>query len=145
MMVHLIAVILTAMTLQHPSPPAVKRLAEPEEMRCLAENIYHEARGESDAGQMAVALTTLSRVRSHIWPDTICGVVYQDRQFSWTMRDVSVREPEAWLKSQIVARQALVSKKPWAATFFHAISVNPEWSDGYTLVATIGNHKFYRF
>ena len=30
------------------------------DVHCLAENIYHEARGESTAGKMAVALVTLN-------------------------------------------------------------------------------------
>ena len=33
------------------------------EIKCLAENIYFEARGESTAGKMAVALVTLNRVK----------------------------------------------------------------------------------
>ena len=32
------------------------------DIHCLAENIYFEARGESTAGRMAVALVTLNRV-----------------------------------------------------------------------------------
>jgi len=44
---------------------------------CLAQNIYHEARGESIAGQFAVAHTTLNRVKSSAYPQTVCGVVTQ--------------------------------------------------------------------
>ena len=45
------------------------------DIHCLAENIYFEARGESTAGKMAVALVTLNRVMDERFPDTICGVV----------------------------------------------------------------------
>ena len=48
-----------------------------DELHCLAKNVYHEARGESKAGKLAVAHVTLNRVHSDEFPDTVCGVVYQ--------------------------------------------------------------------
>ena len=63
----------------------------PFEVRCLARNIYHEARGEDIDGQIAVAQVTLNRVDSPRYPNSICDVVYHDKgprawdcQFSWT-------------------------------------------------------------
>ena len=46
-----------------------------EDLRCLAENIYHEARGEPLAGQYAVAEVTMNRVRSREFPNSVCAVV----------------------------------------------------------------------
>ena len=69
--------------------------ADESEIECLAQNIYHEARSESTAGRMAVALVTLNRVNDKRFPDSICGVVKQTKyypsgnidlhscQFSW--------------------------------------------------------------
>ena len=69
--------------------------AKQKEIECLAQNIYHEARSESTAGRMAVALVTLNRVKDQRFPNTICGVVKQTKyypsgkidlhscQFSW--------------------------------------------------------------
>ena len=37
--------------------------ADESEIECLAQNIYHEARSESTAGRMAVALVTLIELR----------------------------------------------------------------------------------
>ena len=64
------------------------------DLRCLAENIYFEARGEPLRGQYAVAEVTLNRVASPHFPDTICDVVHDTRwdsrrqrrvaHFSWT-------------------------------------------------------------
>lgn len=45
--------------------------------RCLAENIYHEARNESTAGMVAVGNVTLNRMESSHFPNTICDVVHQ--------------------------------------------------------------------
>lgn len=53
-------------------------------LTCLAENVYHEARGESVEGQLAVALVTLGRTLFPEYPKDVCGVVYQKNQFSWT-------------------------------------------------------------
>ena len=48
-----------------------------QEMMCLAENIYFEARAEGIEGKAAVANTTRNRVQSKDFPNTYCGVVYQ--------------------------------------------------------------------
>ena len=44
---------------------------------CLALNLYHEARGESLAGNLAVGFVTMNRVADPRYPDTVCGVVKQ--------------------------------------------------------------------
>jgi len=55
-----------------------------EDVRCLAENIYHEARNQGTAGWLAVASVTLNRVTDDRFPDTICGVVFQaETKESW--------------------------------------------------------------
>jgi len=55
-----------------------------EEARCLAENIYHEARNQGTAGWLAVASVTLNRVADRRFPNTICGVVFQaETKESW--------------------------------------------------------------
>src|SRR6056300_1537799 len=48
-----------------------------QEMICLAENIYFEARAEGMDGKAAVANVTRNRVESEQFPNTYCGVVYQ--------------------------------------------------------------------
>ena len=73
-------------------------------MRCLAEAIYFESRGEPETGQAAVAQVVLNRVRSGIFPANVCGVVYQDRnrpfacQFSFACegRSLRIEEPGPW-------------------------------------------------
>ena len=50
---------------------------EQRERRCLATAIYFEARGEPVSGQVAVGQVIMNRVRSPLFPQTICGVVYQ--------------------------------------------------------------------
>lgn len=48
----------------------------------LANLIYCEAGGEPDEGQLAVGSVVINRVLSSVYPDTVTGVIYQNRQFS---------------------------------------------------------------
>ena len=55
-----------------------------EEARCLAENVYHEARNQGTAGWLAVASVTMNRVTDGRFPNTICEVVFQaETKESW--------------------------------------------------------------
>ena len=46
-----------------------------QQLWCLSQNIYFEARAESYSGKQAVANVTRNRVRSEAHPDSYCGVV----------------------------------------------------------------------
>lgn len=50
--------------------------------KLLANIIYCEAGGEPYAGQVAVGAVVINRVLSSCYPNTIVGVVYQNKQFS---------------------------------------------------------------
>ena len=47
--------------------------------KCLAEAVYFEARGEAVRGQIAVAQVVMNRTFSGFYPNTVCGVVYQNK------------------------------------------------------------------
>lgn len=127
-----------------PAPAKILDI-EQRDLHCLALNIYHESRGESLAGQAAVALVTLNRVHSPHWPRTVCGVVYQPRQFSWTLqRHKPVHDPRAWQTAVAVARAAVEGRfQHFSATHFHTHQVRPHWRKKLEVVTTIGNHIFY--
>jgi hypothetical protein len=80
---------------------------------CLAENIYHEARGEPTDAKYLVGMVTLARVKDPDpqWPDkTICGVIAQDRQFSWTLdyKLATTRsEQKEWADAKRIARDLI--------------------------------------
>jgi hypothetical protein len=129
---------------------------EAEERNCLAEAIYYEARSESRIGRMAVADVVLNRVASPVYPDSICGVVYQGSerrtgcQFSFTC-DGSMkahRNQRQWREAELLAGAVLAGvRKPVTryATHYHANYVSPPWAENLSPTATIGTHKFYRF
>jgi len=119
------------------------------EVFCMAENLYHEARGEGEEGKRAVALVTLNRVAHVDYGDTVCDVVHEPWQFSWTHMDVTIDldnpiERRAWEASQEVARKALNREfinDMIGVTHYHATHVKPDW--GKIQVAQVGNHIFY--
>jgi len=114
---------------------------------CMALNIYHEARDQPVAGQVAVGQVVMNRVASSRYPDSVCGVVYDDMQFSWYWDGKSDMplEPRAWESSVLVARAVLAGSghNDMEGVFhYHATRVNPFWSKEMTLVAHIGDHVF---
>ena len=121
---------------------------DPEQHKCLAMNIYHEARGERVEGQIAVAHVTLNRVDHKNWPSSICEVVYEPKQFSWThmIKDHTPSNFKAYRDAEIIARDVMIGNTEdptYGAVFYHANYVNPDWADQVDLSKIIGRHLFY--
>ncbi len=120
-----------------------------EELGCLAMNIYHEARSEETSGKLAVAAVTKNRVISNEYPSTICEVVWQAKQFSWTSLKVKyhvIDDADAWVESLRIAglfMRGTPRSEAGDATHYHATRVKPSWSVDQRIVAQIGNHIFY--
>jgi spore germination cell wall hydrolase CwlJ-like protein len=137
---------------------AKRALRRADDLECLAENVYFEARGEPLNGQYAVAEVTLNRTRALHFPHTICQVVHESRwdpsrrryvaDFSWTeLGSLMPEDGPAWQQAMEVAsnvyddlRDPLVP----GALFYHATNVRPRWAKSRKAIATIGNHIFYR-
>ncbi len=119
------------------------------ELGCMALNIYHEGRGESVNGQVAIASVTMNRVDSKHYPDTVCEVVWQRRQFSWThiaARHHAITDVNAWQQAIDIARQFLEGDRlapVGNATHYHAEGVEPYWIAENEPVGKVGNHYFY--
>lgn len=126
------------------------------EQTCLATGIYFEARGESERGQAAVAQVILNRVRNPAYPDTICGVVYQNRnwrnrcQFSFACdgRADRITNKRAYERAERIAMDVTTGRE-WladvgSATHYHATYVRPRWARTMEKVDKIGLHVFYR-
>jgi len=124
------------------------------DLDCLTTAVYFEARGESAAGQAAVAQVVLNRVRHPAYPRTICGVVFQGAgyhvcQFSFACNGAmhQHRDMSAWERARTVAERALsgfVMATIGNATNFHSTHVSPSWP-GMIRVSQVGSHVFYRF
>ncbi len=117
-----------------------------EPIDCLAKNIYFEARGESLAGMVAVATVTLNRVESRKWPNTICNVVYQPHQFSWTKDGLSdiPNDAAAWAEANYAANIAIDLFRIKNSTHYHNNTVAPKWAFKLEYTSYIGKHLFYK-
>jgi hypothetical protein len=117
---------------------------------CLAKNIYFEARNESLKGKMAVAMVTLRRVQDPRYPNTVCGVVYENKQFSWYSDGLSDRprnpksyENVALLASAMLSGETMIYDFTYGSTHYHADYVAPYWSAYMVRKVKIDTHIFY--
>ena len=140
-----------------------------EDIHCLAQNIYFEARSDMAAGQFAVADVVLNRVRDTRWPNKICEVVKQGPISQWHLensgKEVPIRhrcqfswycdgksdeaaDPESWERSLTIAYQIITNETyrgiTSGSTHYHATYVSPSWSLAFQRVGQIGKHIFYR-
>ncbi len=137
-------------------PDSLRDVDLMEELECLALNIYHEARGEPEVGQVAVGQVVLNRVAHERFPSSICGVVKQGGedslhrcQFSWWCDGNSDQPHEtmAWAASQDLAKKVLAGEYPdptEGAMWYHADYVAPDWRGDFDEGPKIGRHIFYR-
>ncbi len=131
-------------------------LAEPgDEIRCLALNIYFEARGEPEAGKLAVGHVVMNRVSSARFPGTVCAVVRQGGelrrnrcQFSWWCdgRSDKPLNKRLWEKSAELALKVYwgqTEDPTEGALWYHADYVKPAWRKHFERGPKIGRHIFY--
>ena len=120
------------------------------DLKCLAQAVYFESRGEPLAGQLAVARVVINRAESASFPDSYCSVVKQRAQFSF-VRGGRIPEPNrnsaAWQRAKAIAH--IAESDMWAsdaddALYFHATRVSPRWARTKVARATIDSHIFYR-
>ena len=142
-------------------PHTMKNFPSMDQVKCLATNIYYEARREPVQGQAAVARVVVNRVK-YGFASTPCKVIYQvtyfnkgiERpnvkvcQFSWVCEGVgkpNERDPN-YQRAMKIAYEVLALDRykevvPKNTLFFHATHVDPNWP--YRRVKQIGNHIFY--
>jgi spore germination cell wall hydrolase CwlJ-like protein len=146
---------------QHAKTPAERlglfdEKARAKSEKCLTEAIYFEARGEAVRGQIAVAQVVMNRTFSGFYPNTVCGVVYQNKhrhmacQFTFACDnnpDV-VNEPDMWDRARKIAK-AMLDGQLWLpevakSTHYHAYWVHPSWVAEMKKMYKFGVHTFYR-
>ncbi|MCF1504508.1 cell wall hydrolase [Afifella sp. H1R] len=129
---------------------------------CLAKALYFEARGETAKGQLAVGRVILNRVKDKHYPDTICGVVFQNAekrnrcQFSFACdgKPDLVADKKSWHEVRRRAKWLLACRKGcgskglwkgplWQSTHYHADYVAPGWANRLKQTGQIGTHLFY--
>ena len=140
------------------------------EATCLAKNMYYEARNQGLAGQLAVSLVVMNRVKDSRYPNTVCGVVEQGPtreswkkngpyypirnrcQFTWFCDGKSdePKEPTTYkrlldLALVLVYDDIQIVDFTEGATHYHADYVYPAWRKSKTKTVEIADHIFYRW
>lgn len=136
---------------------AKDKYLQEKEVRCLAENMYFEARGEPLEGQIAVAAVTLNRAKKKYTAKTVCDVVkFKVKNicaFSWTCDDKEdvIRDKKTFTELHKIAYNMygkFKSGKQYdqtdGALHFHASYSEPEWMEAKVRLVKIGEHIFYR-
>lgn len=137
-----------------------------QEQYCLALGLYHEARGEPVIGQYAVGATILNRVRSSAYPNTVCGVVFQNQhkkhrcQFSFACDDITTKPSnlKSFNKMQMLANNLLkrgvfreakfigqkFQSRVHDMTHYHRHDVSPMWAKKLEQISLLGAHVFFK-
>lgn len=111
--------------------------------------IYHEARGEPFAGQVAVGHVVLNRVRET--DHSVKDVVLKPWQFSWANGDARppIKDYEAFESCYSAAKacraERMDGKDLFGANHYFADYIPaPEWSAKMKLITKIGKHNFFK-
>ena len=140
------------------------------EQKCLADNIYWEARNQPPKGMIGVALVTRNRVRDSRFPHSYCEVVQQGPtkpswkdinvdvpirhrcQFSWycdgKSDDIPYYDLDVYELARTIAFKIYhghIEDFTDGATHYHATYVNPEWAAMKTFTIMEDEHIFYRW
>lgn len=149
---HRVILLLFLIPLQALSQPLINPY-DNRELECLALNIYHEARGEEEIDRDMVGRVTLNRVEDSKFPDTVCGVVWQRKQFSWTGDDLSntPKEKKAYSDAIDMANLIMfeymydVADKIDGALYYHADHISPNWDySKIVMLGKYGSHIVYK-
>lgn len=141
-------IIAATVCLAFSSTAAVAKCNGEAEKRALALTIYGEARGEGKKGMRMVGEVVMNRVASPVYPNTVCGVVYQKSQFYGIK--VVPKEKGLWNTAQEIAEEILeedVVAYDHGATHFlnpKAVKSMPRWAKNSRKVDQVGKHAFYK-
>ena len=135
------------------------------ELNCLNLAIYKEARGESILGQQLVAKVILNRVKDPSFPNSVCKVVFQPKQFSWynqgkteaigrllkgSTRGLKPKDIAAYQEAQFIAltmikeEVELPKKYNKALYFVHTkVAGKLKWLTKKKFLGKVGSHRFY--
>ncbi len=125
------------------------------EVKCLAEAIYFEARGEDVVGQYAVAEVILNRVDARQFPNSVCKVVSEGAsrlhscQFSYNCdgKPEYINDLKSYKRILKLSNMFYVGTArllTGGATFYHSQDVLPSWTAKLKKTGEIGRHIFYK-
>lgn len=117
--------------------------AATDERECLVRAMYFESNRSSHEGSLAVGTVVMNRVEARRFPNTICGVVGQHRQFAPGV--LTKRLDPRQMKTAVRAADAVLKGERYRpvgrAMHFHAASYKNPYPAKYVTVA--GGNAFY--
>ena len=132
-----------------------------QEQQCIAEALWHEARGEPKDGIIAVLEVIQNRTHAKGYASTFCGVVQQPKQFSYRnhlkqgqivktdLNKLQQAEREIHTYIQELAFRAAVGSFKGilgdsTVLYYHTVQLKkiPKWSKQNKKYAIIGSHIF---
>ena len=124
-----------------------------DEVLCVAEAIWFEARSEPIEGMYAVAHVINNRVKSNRFPNTYCEVVNQPYQFSYlnggrpqvtVINHIDAEALEWSVRIAIdITNQRLGSDFTYGSKhYFNPSLANPSWRHYAQEVGMVGDHLF---
>jgi spore germination cell wall hydrolase CwlJ-like protein len=142
-----------------PPPPDIVHI-ELNEINCLAEAVYFEARSESIVGQIAVAQVIMNRVDLAMGTSTICAVVREAKldkdgkplkhkcQFSYYCdgKPEVIHNMKAYHQASVVAAMVIAGvgiEDLRDAVYYVGVGSSPSWLKDMVFVKRVGNHLFY--
>ena len=121
-------------------------------LMCLATAIFFEARNQEIDAQLMVAQVVINRVESEHFPNTVCDVVYESKQFSFTLekkrplRQYKGTNEESNMELAILLAKVVLTKEYRAglgSRHYHTSDVNPVWAKKMKRDGRYGDHIFY--
>lgn len=122
------------------------------DVECAAVNLYHEARSESDYANTLIMAVVFNRENSLRFPDSICDVVFQNKQFSWThdgksdrIKDLEQYDRLYRLAERTILYRQFVIGMSEGVDHYHTFKVRPSWSRSEQMhyVGSADDHLFY--
>lgn len=113
--------------------PEIVNRNDREDLICLAMNVYFEARNSTFRDKISTSYVVKNRVDADRYPPTICDVVWDYKQFSWTNDGKSdyPTDADSWYEAQHIAllvQDGILENEIGDYTHYHAYYVNPKWS-----------------
>ena len=128
------------------------------EKDCITSALYHEARGESKEGMLAIMSVIYNRTKSKKFPNSFCGVILQKSQFSYFVgKDIfsmlnvsptnSIDKAAHDLANKIaedVINNNFQTTLPEGTLYYAHKKVKNHWTVRFKRVKVIHQHVFYK-
>ena len=133
-----------SMTTASLGAPKVVAAPTAREKECLTRAMYFEAKRSDDDGLLAVGTVVMNRLDSPSFPDSICGIVGQNRQFAQGVMTKPMQDGEKARVEKVAVALLAGKRHPGVknALHFHVAGRSYGYPNMH-YVAMTGGNRFY--